>query len=138
VTANSIVPNNKIWSVKVQENIEAYEVEMNNKVHDFRKLDFWAFETGPGAARDKMKVGKSLEKKKKGLRIKLVNTQLRLIRISIISWIRDVRTLQEAEARLNDEKRHLEKNAHLCRIFEFPDAIKKSAELISTMVGLAT
>lgn len=59
-TANSIVPNNKIWAVKVQEQIEAYDQELAVKVHDFRKLDFWNFETGPGAARDKMKVRNEL------------------------------------------------------------------------------
>jgi hypothetical protein len=32
VTANSIVPNNKIWSTKIQEQIEAYEGELGNKV----------------------------------------------------------------------------------------------------------
>jgi hypothetical protein len=26
------------------------------KVNDFRKLDFWAYDTGAGAAREKMKV----------------------------------------------------------------------------------
>lgn len=69
----------------MSENIESYEVELENKVQDFRKKEFWNFETGPAAAREKM---------------------------------------NEAEARQNEEKKILEKNAHLCRIFEFPDKIK--------------
>lgn len=40
---------------------------------------------------------------------------------------------QEAEAKLNEERKHCEKNSHLCSIFEFPEAIKKSTEMIGAM-----
>jgi hypothetical protein len=45
----------QVWSTKIQEDMEAYEAYLATKVADFRKLDFWNFETGPIAARERMK-----------------------------------------------------------------------------------
>ncbi len=98
-TTAHIAPHNKVWTGKVEEGVEQYEQELEETVQAFHARDFWAYATGPSAARDQVR---------------------------------------EAEWRLVDEKKRLDKTRHLCSVFGFPpDVIKKSSDTLHALeVGL--
>lgn len=54
VTATAIAPHNKVWSLKVQEDVELYEQVLEEKLKIFHTLSFWDFDTSPRMARDKI------------------------------------------------------------------------------------
>jgi dynein heavy chain, axonemal len=52
LTANSIVPLVKTWSVQISEQIEAYSKEMSNKLKAFKTRRFWADDLTPAEAQE--------------------------------------------------------------------------------------
>lgn len=54
VTATAIAPHNKVWSIKVQEDVELYEQALEEKLKMFHASSFWDFNTSPRVARDKI------------------------------------------------------------------------------------
>ena len=65
VTATAIAPHNKVWSLKVQEGVEQYEQEFEEKLKEFHALSFWAYDTSPRVARDKIRDAERLQLEEK-------------------------------------------------------------------------
>ena len=55
MTAAAIAPFNKMWSLKIQEGVEQYEQEIEDKVKAFHAMNFWTFSTKTKAARDQIR-----------------------------------------------------------------------------------
>ena len=63
ITANAIVPVTKVWSANIEGQMEEYNSQMETKLKEFKKLDFWTGKTSISEARTAMVKAQNLVEK---------------------------------------------------------------------------
>jgi len=105
VTANAIVPLNRIWVEKTEKKMEVYWKELargtKSKLNDFKARPFWSY-VNPDT-------GKNIG------------------HVAASNYMKDAAKFLKSETLL------LEENAHLCSIFGVDELIKEPKEVINTM-----